>query len=455
MTTKFFARTALVLVLTVAFSSPTAASANPNVLPMRPVIFVHGFSGSGAQFESQAQRFASNGYAPDLIAAEEYDSTFSINTIADIYTDLDHLIAALLDQTGADQVDIAAHSLGTTLMFGYLDGSPDRAAKVAHYVNIDGRTSDHLPGGVPTLALWAGRGTPGRQIVGATNVTIPDVTHVQCATSAESFAEMYKFLTGEEAATTDVVPEPPGQVRLSGRAAIFPQNRGAEDRTLQIWRVDGDTGARIDKKPEAVFPIGADGNWGPFKAKGGQSYEFALLLEGAFTHHFYYEPFFRSDYLIRLNTEEPGTGVGTLLDTSDHQSDLIFIRYKELWGDQGDENDTLLVNGVNIVNAATCPISKLVNAIFAYDEDSDGVSNLSMPIASFFAIPFLTGVDLFIPGADPPDATISNVLVPRGGGGQQQVINVPDWASSDHRITIQFHDYVQPINSFAEYVQSK
>jgi pimeloyl-ACP methyl ester carboxylesterase len=323
---RLFAVTALVLILGFL---PGSARAGRQISPINPVIFVHGGSGSGAQFESQAQRFTSNGYPHDLIAVQEYDSTFTINTVADIYASLDQLIAALLEQTGADQVDILGHSLGTTLMIGYLDGSPERAAKVAHYVNIDGRTSDHLPGGVPTLALWAGRGTPGRQIVGATNVTIPDVTHVQCATSAESFVEMYKFFTGEDPATKDILPEPRGQVRLAGRAVIFPQNRGAEDRTLEIWRVDDDTGARIDDKPKAVFPISADGEWGPFKAKGGQRYEFVLLLEGAFTHHLYYEPFMRSDYLIRLNTEEPGTGVGALLDSSDHQSDLILIRYKE------------------------------------------------------------------------------------------------------------------------------
>ena len=455
MKTRFLGMVAVALMLAGSWFLPAPANAKQNSLAINPVIFVHGGSGSGAQFESQAQRFTSNGYPHDLIAVQEYDSTFTINTVADVFASLDQLIATLLDQTGADQVDILAHSLGTTLMFGYLDGSAQRAAKVGHYVNIDGRTSDHLPGGVPTLALWAGRGTPGRQIIGATNVTIPDVTHVQCATSAESFVQMYKFFTGEAPATMDIVPEPPGQVRLAGRAVLFPQNSGAEDRTLEIWRVDGDTGERIDKKPEAVFAIGADGAWGPFKAKGGRHYEFTLLLEGAFTHHFYYEPFFRSDYLIRLNTEDPGTGVGNLVQSSDDTAALILIRYKEFWGDQGVENDTLLIDGVNVVNAATCPIRKLVNAIFTFDNNLDGVSDLTMPIASLFALPFLTGVDLVVPGADPPNATISNALTPRGGGGTEEVVNVPNWASSNHRITVQYHDYVQAINSFVEYVQSK
>ena len=297
--------------LTAFFFLSPSARADANSL--RPIIFVHGGSGSGAQFESQAQRFTSNGYPHNIIAVLEYDSSHFTALVPQIYANLDQLIASLLQETGADQVDILGHSLGTTLMFGYLTSTPERAAKVAHYVNIDGQRT--LPDGVNTLALWAGRGVPGRTMVGATNVTIPDVTHVQCATSAESFVEMYKFFTGEPPATKDIVPEPPGKVRLVGRAVLFPQNSGAEGRTLQIWRVDADTGARMDKKPKAVFAIGPDGNWGPFKAKGGQHYEFALVLQGAFTHHLYYEPFFRSDYLIRLNTEEPGTGLGAALES--------------------------------------------------------------------------------------------------------------------------------------------
>ena len=39
--------------------------------------------------------------------------------------------------------------------------TPARAAKLSRYVNFDGRTSDSVPGGVPTLAIWGeGDGTP-------------------------------------------------------------------------------------------------------------------------------------------------------------------------------------------------------------------------------------------------------------------------------------------------------
>lgn len=408
-----------------------------------PIIFVHGGAGSGAQFESQAMRFESNGYPASYLAVHEYDSSYSINTMEDVWAGLDQLVDNLLQHTGADQVDIVGHSLGTVVMYGYLRSSPERAAKVAHYVSVDGMPADAPPGGVATLAIWAGRGVPDRQIAGATNVSVPDQTHVQSITSAESFVQMYTFFTGKDPATKDIVPEPPGQVELAGRAVTFPQNQGATNATLEIWKVDGDTGGRTAKKPEAVYSLGEDGAWGPFKAKGGQNYEFVVVREGLSTAHFYYEPFIRSDYLIRLDLDPPTDGVGSLADTSDRQSNMLILRYKEFWGDQGIENDTLQINGVNVVNAATSPLEKRVNGIFVYDKGADGASDLASPIPAYYAITFLTGVDLFIPGATPPSGTTLVVLTPRGGGGKTQVINVPNWASSTERITVQFRDYLQ------------
>jgi pimeloyl-ACP methyl ester carboxylesterase len=89
----------------------SGAGAKPK---LNPIIFVHGASGSGAQFESQAMRFTSNGY-------------------------------------------------------------PSRY--MARYVNLDGAESAAPPGGVPTLALWAGAAPPIGEIVGATNVTRADQEH--------------------------------------------------------------------------------------------------------------------------------------------------------------------------------------------------------------------------------------------------------------------------------------
>ena len=83
--------------------------------------------------------------------------------------------------------------------------------------------------------------------MGAENVYLPNQTHVQSATSPESFAAQYEFLNGAPPATTSILPE--ARVQLSGRAVIFPQNLGVDDATLEIFEVDGATGARLHPPP--------------------------------------------------------------------------------------------------------------------------------------------------------------------------------------------------------------
>jgi pimeloyl-ACP methyl ester carboxylesterase len=409
-----------------------------------PVIFVHGGEGSGGQFESQQLRFNENGYPLDYVRVFEYDSTFSTASMAQVETNLDSFIDAVEQQTGARQVDIAAHSLGTFIMQSYLDSSPAHAAKVAHYVNIDGQTATSLPGGVPTLALWASRspGGSGRTITGAMNVTIPDASHVQSATSPLSFAYMFKFFTGRSPRTIDIVPQH-GPISIAGRAALFPQNVGLPaGAALSIWRVSSRTGRRLGGHPVATPSLATDGSWGPVRLQRGKHYEFALTQDGE-TQHFYHEPFLRSDHLVRLLTQVPGTGLDALWSKSADHVNLIVIRYKEFWGDQGSENDVLTIDGTNIVNAATAPVRHLVNAMFAFNEGNTGVSDVTTPIPTFFAIPFLSAVNLYVPAASPPAGTVSVSLKSRTGG-PTRTVNFPNFSSTADSVSVQFNDFDQP-----------
>src|SRR3954463_13069428 len=161
-----------------------------------PVLFVHGIEGSGSQFESQKMRFMSNGYPEAWVDEGDYNSTLAVGDKSEVDAQIDAKIAALKQRTGRPKVDVVAHSLGTSVMYDYMTNGPmadQRKANVGHYVNVDGQQSNP---GVPTLALWAGRGQPGRSMDGAKNVTIPNQTHVQTCTSAQSFVEYFKFLTG-------------------------------------------------------------------------------------------------------------------------------------------------------------------------------------------------------------------------------------------------------------------
>ena len=431
---------AVIAVLVSSLAGVGAADAGGKQPAPRPVIFVHGGTGSGAQFETQALRLTSNGYAADRIAVHEYDSTFGTTTMEQVWAGLDDLIAELLADTGADGVDLLGHSLGTTVSQGYLNSSPDRAARVAHYVNIDGRTAASPPGGVDTLAVW-GEGDQTRQIVGAQNYYAPGQSHVQVATSAETFAQIYEFLTGRPPKTTNVVPN--GRIRLSGEANVFPQNQGADGFTLRIFEIDRHTGQRERQSPDATFAIGADGAWGPFEAHAGKRYEFALTRTDGSVHHLYFQPFLRSDHLVRLLTTRPGEGLDILREPSDTTAAFGVIRYKEMWGDQGANNDTLEINGVNILNAATAPRTKRVNAMFVGDDDLDGVTDLSAPVQPWFSLPFISAVDLVVPATTPPDDTVRIEMVARAGDGDHEVINIPNWASSQNVVTVNFRDFQQ------------
>lgn len=426
---------AAAVALVVAGLPVSSTSAHPRADDPRPVVFVHGGAGSALQFQTQAKRLASNGYPAHIIEAHDYDSTFTVETAEQIFARLDARITRLLAETGADRVDLLGHSLGTLMAHNYL-ATPERAARVAHYVNLDGRTAAAPPGGVPTLAVW-GEGLTTRAIGGATNVYFSNQSHTQVVTSPETFVEIYRFFTGGDPATTAIVPQPPGHVRLAGRAVIFPTNMGVAAGRLEVYEVSHLTGARLHRKPLEVFPLSGDGAWGPFKAKGTSRYEFALIREGAATHHFYFQPARRTDLLMRLLTGIPGQGLGALIETSDRHTALTISRNKEWWGDQGSGSDELYINGLNILNPANSPRTKRVIGIFAYDRFVDATTDLSAPIPAFFSQIFITGMDVYIPSV-PAGVTW---VVARSRTGGVAVVPVPNWPSSEHRVSIQVNDF--------------
>ncbi len=457
--------TLLVLMLMgLGLSTSAGAFGHHQPANARPMIFVHGYTGSAQQFEWQAMRFASNGYPQEYLNAFEYDSPswggippvppnipFRIATIAA----LDAKIDAILLATGADKVELLGHSLGTAVSQAYLS-DPTRAAKVAHYVNLDGGGALSLPGGVPTLALWAEfRFVPGSTIPtigGAENYVLAKHGHNETATSPEAFAFMFKFFTGQDPISTSVLPDRDGRINLAGRAVLFPQNVGVAGATVEIYELNGDTGARKHHHPAATYPIDVTGNFGPFRARAEDYYEINIARPGG-NHHFYIEPRIRSDYFIRLNTSPVGTGLGALMTRNPDQTNLIITKNREWRGDQSDGlNDVLAINGINVVNAINAYASHMLVAYFIYDLASDNVTNLTRPISDFPAplnTTFLSAVDVYLFGTTPPDATIAIAEIPRGDCGAMHGINVPNWAiinadnTFSESVSVQLNDYIE------------
>src|SRR3972149_6604570 len=136
--------TVLVLVL-IGLGLSTSADAK-HLGNMRPMVFVHGYTGSAAQFEWQAMRFAGNGYPQEYLNVFEYDSPNFGTAAPAVLAALDARIDAVLAETGAEKVELLGPSLGTRVSQMYL-ADPTHAAKVAHYVNLDGFPALALPGG--------------------------------------------------------------------------------------------------------------------------------------------------------------------------------------------------------------------------------------------------------------------------------------------------------------------
>ena len=137
---------------------------------------------------------------------------------------------------------------------------------------------------------------------GATNVTIPNQTHVQTCTSAESFVEYYKFLTGKPP-THDIVRQH-GRDRARRPGAQLPaEPRACRAPTVEVWPVDGN-GKRTATSPVASVTVTdgstGGGGWGPVTVRPASATSSRSCAPALPTLHLYYEPFVRSDYTLRL-----------------------------------------------------------------------------------------------------------------------------------------------------------
>jgi len=440
----------IIVLLSISVLLVQPVLANSVCLGAMPVIFVHGGAGSAAQFESQAMRFTSNGYPAECIMAFEYDSSFTKETRLEVEQRLADFVNATFETSG--KVVLIGHSLGTRVIYNYTMNYTDYVDKVAKIVLVDGVANVPAPN-VPTMAIF-GRPTalrpPGANITGAENVYIQNQTHVEVITSPEAFVYMYRFITGKEPITKYILPEK--EIKLAGKLVYFPWNIGLETGTLNIYELRED-GFRISETPVASFTI-TDGTWGPFSAKPGVRYEFEFVRPNNLTMHFYRELFFRSDYWIRFLVSPPG-GIAEYATRSDNHTNLLIIRYKEILTGYDDlyvkAVDDLRINGDAVCDPRICNVSKPLNGptgIWIFDNNSDRQSVLYPPDPFYHAQPFQTGIDYYIP-AGAPDDSINVTIFDRSGG--VQTIKVPNWKSSEHRVILQFNDYVQTSQLLSPY----
>ena len=424
-----------------------------------PVVFVHGGSGSAAQYQSQSMRFSSNGYSGHVAAIDRNGPT------AGQLDQLDDFVDDVRAQTGADQINLIGHSFGVLITNNYLSSDPARAAKVAKSIGVDsgsGPTPDVCPGNVPCKGIW-GQDSPGRVGIHGpyNNVQFADQGHVQTMTSAESFAEQYRFFTGNDPATTAVVPE--ANPTIAGRVVQFPANLGPGEVTLNVWEVDGATGHRTSATPYATFEFDASQNggdqshgaWGPIPVDPAQHYELETVRAGSpITGHYYKEPFTHSNHFIRfLLLPEVALGPPLTEIGPDHSA-VVALRYKEWWKSHPLTPDDSLQIGtsrpgaqqppIEVVTDTITPVSNGTIGIHMFDVGSDEVTDLSAPIPFWFSQGFQSGADVFMPASDPPTGTVTLRSVPHDAPDRVQMLNVPNWPSDRHRSGVEFNDFAAP-----------
>jgi pimeloyl-ACP methyl ester carboxylesterase len=405
----------------VVLAAAATGCRNPNPPPTggeTPVIFVHGVMGSEAQYRSQAQRWASNGFPAARVRAFHYNT----NTVDS--SGLNAFVDGVRREFNVERVNLVGHSLGTFVVNSYVSAN---RTKVGRFILVDGAACP--TGNTSCLAIRAA--SMGQ-------------THVESSVSAESFARQYQFFMGRAPATTAVVPESGTGIELAGAALDMATNAAsAAGATAQLWAVDAETGARTGGAPAATFTVRGDGHWGPIAAERGRPYEFALPRSGGLTAHFYFQPFVRSSYLVHLVTASATSGSAVNTNRGPGHSAIVVQRQREWWRSHGSANDSLTIASPGqpareVLGRVT---GDFVAAHIHDDKATPGVSSLVL-LPYFSTQAFQTGVDIYMPATNPPTGTISLVNAPRGDRARLQRLNVPNWPSSTDAVEIEFEDWV-------------
>jgi pimeloyl-ACP methyl ester carboxylesterase len=336
----------------------------------RPILFVHGNGDSAALWYTTIWRFEANGYDRSLLHAIDFthprarsDDTKpqeNRSSTADQLRELSAKIVEILSKTGQKQLVLVGSSRGGYAIRNYIKNSGG-SANVSHAIlcgtsNHGVRATpfnlnDEFNGMGPFLSgLNAGDevhpsvqfmtirsdsndkyaqpegrfiGMPGQptnvtfsspELRGAENVVLPGLDHREVAFHSLAFKTMYRFITGREPATLDIVPEPRPTLNgiVSGWSNGAPTNLPLQGATVEIYEVDPSSGQRLG---EALHrrTTSANGIWGPFTAKSEAYYEFIISASGYPITHICRTPFPRSSAYIHLrlrplDEREKGTG---------------------------------------------------------------------------------------------------------------------------------------------------
>ncbi len=359
-----------------------------------PIVFVHGFLGSGDTYATQFQRFLSNGYCPDQLFVFDWNS---IGARGNTNAQLDSFIQIVLKKSGAEKVNLVGHSAGGGIGYSYLNDSM-RALHVAHYVHV-GSGKNTKPAGkrgeVPTMNIYStdDKVAKGGAIPDAVNIQQSGNDHYQVATSEASFINIYAFFNnGNQPSIQHKKEKKPV---IAGKACLMGENTPLAGASIDVFAFDLKNGNRKKETPDIQFVADSLGSWGPFIADPSIGYEFVLKPTGGQrTVYYYHEPFVQSNRLVYLRAL-PKTGMTALLlnvlPADDRQSVLAIFTSN---GAVVNGRDSLTINSFNLSSSIISPASKTGIAQFIFD-DGDRLSSGKL-VPNFNAVPFMNGIDLLL-----------------------------------------------------------
>lgn len=137
-----------------------------------PILFVHGWSSSASTWNTMIGRFEKDGYAKSHLSAYSYNTSQSNKTSA--ANEVKPRVESLLKATGAEKVDIVAHSMGSLNSRWYIKflggeskvdewvslGGPNHGTNTAFFC-FSTACTEMRPGSTFLNELNAGDETPG------------------------------------------------------------------------------------------------------------------------------------------------------------------------------------------------------------------------------------------------------------------------------------------------------
>ena len=237
--------------------------------------------------------------------------------------------------TGDDQIYVVGHSQGTSVMFGYLNSSPDRAARVAKYIGIDGLAAPACPGGVECMGVWA-RGNPARAL-GTTERAVrrpgPHPVGRVGGVVRRPVRVLHRRATGDDARAHQRATQP---ADLRPRPQLPGEHRHRRQRARGVRGPSRDAEPGSERGPSTPCDIGARRQLRPARGNGASSATSCSSPGRAPTaplqQHFYFEPFMRSNHLLRLNLSPIDSPLSQAIQRGPHTT-VSIVRQKEWWGD--------------------------------------------------------------------------------------------------------------------------